>query len=535
MPYAQETEDLQQKFVAELEEVAARADARPLADVAVALPIATRAFGFRSPSFHDQKVSNPSDKGNGQCSKSKSTKWDVPSYWGQSGQLHTRDRLFITPSEARRASLTLKMLKSAARADAFVPFSMAKHDSSLTETLLAAVSQSQGLIKQLEDQAATIDRLFHQDTVKQVEIERLKKELRLVRAKERKLRLHNPQLASPIVSPDEVSRISLPNAPPPSAPSTGQKATRCREEAHSQPSPARKRLRTASRDTSALREIRNDARNLHSGPDGLEKAVAAIPMLAEDGEDLVEAGYHHIKSLKVDSSVKQGSYSRLSMLLGVPQSPVHASGKPDCTKSASPETVGPKVPKLRQSSSERLKGQEPARRPKPRFKLPQPQRRENQQPLRTRPVSSLALSDFKLNPSYIEESENRASDSSQRQDGLAAVTAALGHDAISEDDLLLDFLGSDSEMRIANLTKVARENLLHEAKAKRLADQFKRQLVREKAYREGHIDASAWSVEFAPSQEDKRSRQETNARVRAEIDRRHTDAMKGGRWKFKDE
>ena len=118
---------------------------------------------------------------------------------------------------------------------------------------------------------------------------------------------------------------------------------------------------------------------------------------------------------------------------------------------------------------------------------------------------------------------------------MEALAATLGPDAkVSDDDLLIYLLGPGSEDKIRTLTTVARENLLHEARAKRVADAYG------KMHRNLHQRAQSpngfWNVDMPASQEERTNREEARRRERQEVEKRYREASKeGGKWLFADE
>lgn len=111
----------------------------------------------------------------------------------------------------------------------------------------------------------------------------------------------------------------------------------------------------------------------------------------------------------------------------------------------------------------------------------------------------------------------------------------LGPDLqISDDDLLLEFLGPGSEQRIRTMTKLARENLIHDARVQRIANKYG------KTHRNQHERAQSpvgfWDTGMPSTQEELRNREEARKREKQEVEKRYLEACKeGGKWIFADE
>ncbi|ETN44252.1 uncharacterized protein HMPREF1541_10803 [Cyphellophora europaea CBS 101466] len=397
---------------------------------------------------------------------------------------------------------------------------MPQADTPLTELLTQALSQSQTLVKQVEEQSQVIDRLFQSVSEKQAEIDRLKKVLGTTQAKERKWRLQNPQIPSPVVLSDEIDQTNTSQPSTPVASACRPESFRSSPQIQVQSSPPRKKQRLESREGTPLREVQNNTKLLPRSVDRVEKAIAAIPILAEDGEVDSREGKHQSKSSKVDPAVRGDAAGRLDALLGSPAPSVDLFAQRPT--SASPRANNRSVPTLRKSSSD-LEATDRQVRRKPRF-VPHPPQRKEQPPLRSRPVSSLKLSDFVLRPEYLEE-WHRPRDRRK---------SALGASDHSEEDLLLDYLGAGSKNMLANMTKTARDNALHEARIQKIAQGFAERsapLVTAEWPGGGY-----WEVEFGGTQEDEKRRNELVERTRAEVEHRVIEAMKpDGRYKFRDE
>jgi len=104
---------------------------------------------------------------------------------------------------------------------------------------------------------------------------------------------------------------------------------------------------------------------------------------------------------------------------------------------------------------------------------------------------------------------------------------------MSEDEILLGFLGPGSEEKIRELTPLARTNLVHEAKTKRLANLYGR--MHRKNFEAPSSPPDFWSVDIPGTQEHKDNREQANSKEREEVEKRFQEAMKAGMWLFADE
>ena len=471
----------------------------------------------------------------------------------------------------------------------------------ITSTLINALTQSQTLVRQLEESSRTIEQLrrenerlrhdleavqtaepvsegseqiseqfdqfFKKDAEKQAAIDDLKKQLHVLQKKERKWRTQNPQIPSPLVSSDEPD--SIPSSSPLRSPLFAAFHGPPRNRASSpsatavvqQPSsPPRKRPRPASSDGQPLQELSNNQkaeRKATKGKDRASRGAEAIPIVTEDGEDHNRVDGAKLKEHKPSEKRDTTAFRRLDALLTTPSHGNSALSRPEhrSSKSASPAARPNFAPSLRKSSSDLARDAVmPQERPKSRFLPPRPRPApgpEDDEPLRSRPVGRLNLSHFRLNPNvnngygfaYDETVRNRAErkclPGCTRPEccggQMEALAATLGPDAqVSDDDLLIYLLGSGSEDKIRALTSVARENLLHEARAKRVADAYGK--MHRNLHQRSKSPSGFWNVDMPGSQEDRKHREEAKQRERHEVEKRYQEACKErGKWLFADE
>jgi hypothetical protein len=403
---------------------------------------------------------------------------------------------------------------------------MASNGPSLTELLIQALTQAQALVKQVEDQAQTIDRLFRQDVEKQAEIDRLKKELRIAQARHRKWRFHNPNVGSPVVLSDEVDHPSpRQNSPVTATPANQSSMAGPQVQVQVQSSPSAKRRRREVRALQTpLKEIQNTIR---FSDDRKEKAVAAIPSLTEDGENFVPLEQVHNKAAKGGDETKKAAHDRLGVLLGGPGPSTAVLDKRPTSTSPSAQKVA--IPRLQTSSSDLDARSSEHTRKKPRFMLPKPDKRKEGPPLRSRPVDALTIQDFQLRPEYVEEYDRPRG---QRSEAL--MTAYKSKYDMTDNELLLEFLGPGNEEKLARLTKSARLNLVHEARTKKTAERLAK--AKEASLGPQPIQPQYWDTDFPLTQEHEEAKRAVDAKIREEVARRHAEALKpDGRYRFRDE
>lgn len=252
----------------------------------------------------------------------------------------------------------------------------------------------------------------------------------------------------------------------------------------------RKRVKVDSKEQRPLRDIFNSSsrgrrsiQRLNQKDIYSDRGAEAIHFLAEDGSD--QNGKQRQSGPKEYIDSGAAPHQRLQSLLTRP--------------SASPVLV-PKPPLL---------GNAP----------------EDDEPLRSRPVQRLNLSHFKPNPVFIP-----GHDLTLKEDDRSNYKKKSYR---SEDELLRQFLGPGSESRISMLTPLARANLLHEARAKKLLT------ARDNADRPDFgrqaTPPSFWDVEIASTQEQRKNREQAKLKEREEVEWRYHEAMKDGRWLFVDE
>ena len=176
-------------------------------------------------------------------------------------------------------------------------------------------------------------------------------------------------------------------------------------------------------------------------------------------------------------------------------------------------------------------------------------------PLREKPLSSLRLDDFRINPrlnagegfAFTEVVRNRAD-----RDGLAGcvdpnccgkhwrVLALSERNAVGPSllvqaasiRLMEDHLGDDAH-RLGTMTRKEKEDLWLEAKIRDLADRYGRHRHR---FHRQPSPPGFWDADFPTTQEQEKQDEEAVRREKALVQDRYREAMrKDGRWLFRDE
>ncbi|KAK5462630.1 hypothetical protein LTS15_002342 [Exophiala xenobiotica] len=384
---------------------------------------------------------------------------------------------------------------------------------------------------------AQFEQLFRRDVEKQAEIDQLKSKLRILQTKERRWRLQNPGVSSPTISSDEVDFSTTPVNT--------------------------KRKRPRSKSPEVLKEISG---NIPAGVQASkarpkfkrlsDRGADAIPAVAEDGDD-----YDQVRPRSAtgkDSKGKDDSspHQRLQALLAAPAATTpmllsHLDASTGSSKTASPA----EQPKFQaQTSAIDAAAPKTTFLRKPPF-LPSKTARtvpgpEDEEPFRSRPVNRLSLAHFKINPSYtggldyayddvVRGNARKCLPGCTRPEccggkfRVLADTLPTDKD-VSDDDLLHEFLGPGSEEKIRTLTPLARANLVHEARAKRLANLYGK--MHRETFERAQSPPGFWTTEFPSTQEDKDNREQARLREREEVEKRCQEARRGnGRWLFADE
>jgi hypothetical protein len=397
-------------------------------------------------------------------------------------------------------------------------------NASLVELLTEALTESQNLTRQVKEQTETIDRLFRQCAEKDIEIASLKRDLKVAQAKEQKLRLEQPHLSSPVMSDDVEQTLRAARSATPKLPLSKHASPKSSPRIEVASSPPRKRQRIATAEKTPLQEVTN-LKAAPRGKDRVERVIEAIPSLAEDGE--WESGRQASRGagLEKTDGIRTGAQRRLGALLDAPaphysvleKRPISVSPK------AQPKARAIQPPSLQRSSSDSVSGEKPPLCRKPPFLPPKPLQRKKATPLRSRRPSSLHLSDFVPRQGLLDEWD--------RPRAKKKFTYHSGE--TSDDEVLLEYLGPGGEEKLATMTRSARENLLHDARLKKMATRMDEARTTTKKPGNG---PSYWEVDFPRSQEEEMHRAARLQSLREEVTERFREALgTDGRWQFRDE
>ena len=387
---------------------------------------------------------------------------------------------------------------------------MSTSGPSLTSTLILALTQSEALQRRLEDSNKTIEGLKREN-------EKLKQQLQDVQQQYRQPQNNDqPDLAA------QLEHSFQKNAEKQAEIDSLKKRLRNRSRTNTpnvsspQTNSARKHARSNSTEGGPLRETsgnsspgRRPFQRLRFSDGGAE----AIAFVAEDGDDHTVDGRSDVS--KNSANTNSSPNRRLQSLLKGPAPTIAALPRPNHAKKT---PISKRTP-------------------------------EDDEPLRSRPVHRLNLSHFKVNPKYtsgldfvfhdvVRGKEERKCLPSCTKECCSRIFRALAETLpperdLSEDALLLEFLGPGSEQRILGLTPLARTNLVHEARGKRLSNMFGR--MHRTNFERPSTPPDFWTVDMPSTQEHVESREQARQAEREEVENRYQDVMNRGRWLFADE
>ena len=278
------------------------------------------------------------------------------------------------------------------------------------------------------------------------------------------------------------------------------------------------------------------------------RGAEAIPAIAEDGEDhnrhWNSAGSTATKTKKPGPAIAT-AHQRLGNLLAESTAPRPRLLGPDAFLKPGRTASGHDSPPRR-----------------PRFLKPKSRKSladaEDEEPFRARPVHRLSLNHFKINPETNEGLDYAYQDVVRNHHARKCLSGctdkccidkwrAIAHtlydtdnrgdetldQQISNNGLLLDMLGPDSEEKIRTLTPAARAHLLDEARVRDISARYSRHRA---AHPRAQTPPGFWNTDMPSTQETAENREKADKLEREEVERRHRDAMRGnGRWMFADE
>lgn len=178
-----------------------------------------------------------------------------------------------------------------------------------------------------------------------------------------------------------------------------------------------------------------------------------------------------------------------------------------------------------------------------------------QEPLRIRPVQTLRLEDFKINPDYNQGYKHAFSevvrDREQRQALHACVKPGCcgekfralamagrnfdvkrtGAEKIADDQMMREFLG-DNAYKLERMSKSEKDALWIQARTRQLAQQHGRH---RNAYERQPTPPGFWQADFPTTQEQIEQREKAEEAVRLNVQQRYEEAMRRGAYIFADE
>lgn len=180
----------------------------------------------------------------------------------------------------------------------------------------------------------------------------------------------------------------------------------------------------------------------------------------------------------------------------------------------------------------------------------------DQEPLRTRPVESLRMEDFKINPNYNQgynfAFKEVVRDRNTRQDlqgcvkpgcclekWRAMAIAQRNPNALltaaqeeADEELLEEFLG-DNLYKLRIMNNEERKEVLLQARIRQIANQHGKH---RHAYERPSTPPGFWRADFPTTQEDAEDQEQADKDYKGQVKQRYDEAMRGdGRYLFKDE
>lgn len=328
-------------------------------------------------------------------------------------------------------------------------------------------------------------------------------------------------------------------------------------------------------------------------PSRRDRGAAALPALAENGEDLASSDKHTDPSTAKKTSKVPDIHHRMGALLSEPSSakdlpplPLSkTSGElrgPAASRTplartdqhsrlkifATPSTVpakrpgssesalNPKKPLDKGSKSARAAPRAPAAKPvfrKPPSLDDPPEIRPEHEPLRSRPMHRLRLDHFKPYPvrsDYAYHESVRKHDEKKALSGckdkncprckdIREFVENSGYANLSgqnteeiDQRLMEDFVGGDRR-RLSKMSGEEKKNILTEARVQHFANEFGKH---RQHFDRARSPVGFWDTGFPTTQEDKENRRAAEVRAREKVEERYWEAIReGGRYIFADE
>lgn len=281
-------------------------------------------------------------------------------------------------------------------------------------------------------------------------------------------------------------------------------------------------------------------------PSFQRKQKPELAALAEDGEEQMS----QTAELKSYAKNQREQRLRLDTLLDVPspgKQPLEP--RPSSARTFQQPRHTAKAVEKHKSASE-----EPARplsttfkRPSGLEKSPPPPQPEDE-PLRARPLNRLGLNDFKINPNYLGSKyafadtfrgreQRRCLPGCTRPDCCGtsfkkAVEAGMIETSKTDDQVLEEYLGPDWATHMYALGPDKRKDLITQARAYA----FSREHGKHRdAFARRSTPPGFWRVDMPSTQEEAQDRARAIDLEREKVEDRWREAMRGGRWIFRDE
>ncbi|CAG7921840.1 unnamed protein product [Penicillium olsonii] len=287
--------------------------------------------------------------------------------------------------------------------------------------------------------------------------------------------------------------------------------------------------------------------NRKSSPKHLEDLERrAIPAMAEDGDNLVSARYPLNCGTKTNRGLSEArtrtlAQKRLEDLLerSTPTKSLLRSSRSGPVSNSAQADFMPQHGHLTSMTSGEIA----------------PDVDPNDEPYRARPLGVLGLGHFKINPArnqgldfayntVVRKKDDRKCISGCTRPGccgdrfraMARLGGLPGKSGVEqreeEDEMLREFVGEDMQL-LETLSGDERANLLVEARARALANQYGR-------HRHTHQRAQSppgfWRTDMPSTQEEELDREAARGQEREKVEERYREAMRpGGMWMFADE
>ena len=296
------------------------------------------------------------------------------------------------------------------------------------------------------------------------------------------------------------------------------------------------------------------------------RGAAAIPIIAEDGDDLTEGRQGRAK-LSTKNPLSGSAHARLGNLLEEPspsryslqQTPRSAPANSTAKRFAQhidTTPVNPKRPIQAHNTSCR----------RPRAIISQILNDEGitpaHEPYRALPLHKLSLEHFKINPNNNQGLDYAYADVVRKRDerrclpgctrpeccgkkfralaeaglpmkrsSLIFLNSSPVDEADADRQLLEEYLGTDRE-RLQTMSAGKKAELLLEAKTKQLAQIYGKH---RHAHERPKSPPGFWRTDMPGTQEVEQDRMEAQKRIRQMVEERRREAVRGGLWRFADE